>query len=85
LDERETGRGPFCEGKERMEREDVEATDSVRLRTSGWGVETLEEGAVSEGGRLLALPTLATDPLHEEELEDVDIREARRQRAAAVI
>jgi hypothetical protein len=68
-----------------MEREDVEVTDPARLRTSGWGVATLEAGAVSEGGRLLALPMLATDPLHEEELEDVDIREARRERAAAVI
>lgn len=31
------------------------------------------------------LPRLATDPLHEDEVEDVDIREARRERAAAVI
>lgn len=40
---------------------------------------------VNEGGRLPALATLATEPLHEDELEDVERREVRRERAAAVI
>ena len=42
-------------------------------------------GAASEDGPLLALPMLATEPLHEDELEDVDRREVRRERAATVI
>ena len=42
-------------------------------------------GAASEDGPLLALPILATEPLHEDELEDVDRREVRRERAATVI
>ena len=48
-------------------------------------------GWASEDGPLLALAMLATEPLHEDELEDVDrrevvdMREVRRERAATVI
>ena len=41
-------------------------------------------GWLTEDGPLLALPTLATDSLHEDALEWVDIREPRRERAAAL-
>jgi len=68
-----------------MERADVEVVDSVRLRTDGWEARAVELETLSEGGRLLALAVLATDPLHEDEVEDVDMREARRERATAVI
>jgi hypothetical protein len=79
-----TGREPFWE-EDRRGREDVDAADSVRFRTGGWGVRPTEAVTVSEGGRLLVLPKLATDPLHEDELEDVDMREDRRERAATVM
>jgi hypothetical protein len=82
--ERGMGRDPFCEERDRTEWADVEAAESVRLRTADWGGLAEEVGTLSEGGRLLTLPTLATDPLQEDELEDVDRREARRERAAAV-
>lgn len=85
MDEWGTERDPFCEERDRTEWADVEATESARLRTAGWGGWADEAGTPSEGGRLLALPRLATDPLQEDELEDVDRREARRERAPAVI
>lgn len=68
-----------------MERADVEVADSVRVRADGCEARAVEAGKLSEAGRLPTLPTLATDPLHEDEVEEVDMREARRERAAAVI
>jgi len=63
----------------------AELTDSGRLRPGCWEVTAAGAGTVSEGGRLLALAMLATEPLHEDELEEVERREVRRERAAAVI
>jgi hypothetical protein len=76
-----TGRDVF----ERTERADVEATDSVRLRPGSWEVTATDVGTASEDGPLLALAMLAIEPLHEDEVEDVEMREVRRERAAAVI
>jgi hypothetical protein len=65
--------------------ERAELTDSGRLRPGIWEVTAAGTEAASEDGRLPALAMLATEPLHEDELEDVEIREVRRERAAAVI
>jgi hypothetical protein len=73
-----TGRDVF----ERIERADVDATDSVRLRLGSWEVTA---GTASEDGPLLALAMLAIEPLQEDALEDVERREVRRERAAAVM
>ncbi len=70
-------------GREEFER--VEVADSGRLRPGCWEVTTADVGAASEDGRLPALAMLATEPLHEEEFEDVERREGRRERAAAEI
>jgi hypothetical protein len=79
-EERGTGREVF----ERVEWAD-EATDSVRLRAGSWEVMAADVGAACEDGPLLALAMLATEPLQEDELEDVDRREVRRERAAATV
>jgi len=76
-----TGRDVF----ERTESADVEATDSVRLRPGNWEIMAADAGAAREDGPLLALAMLATEPLHEDELEDVERREVRRERAATVM
>jgi len=70
-------------GREVFER--VELTDSGRLRPGCWEVTAAGAETVSEDGRLGTLAMLATEPLHEDELDDVEIREVRRERAAAVI
>jgi hypothetical protein len=74
------GRGA---GREVFER--AELTDSGRLRPGYWNVAAAGEGGVNEGGRLPTLAMLATEPLQEDEFEDTEIREVRRERAAAVI
>ena len=70
-------------GREMFER--VELTDSGRLRPGCWEVTAEGAGTVSEDGRLPALAMLATEPLQEDEFDDTEIREVRRERAAAVI
>jgi hypothetical protein len=78
---------PFCDEKERTERADIEVTDPVRLRPGGWAVAVVvvEAGAACDDRPLLVLATLATDPLHDEVCEELDRREPRRERAAAVM
>jgi len=64
---------------ERREFVEADATEPVRWRFEGWVVAGMGEGP------LLPLATLITDSLNEEDLEEVDMREARRERVAAVM
>jgi len=60
---------------------EVEAMDPARWRTE---VETTAEVGMGDVP-LLTLAILTTDSLNEEDLEEVDRRDARRERVAAVI
>ncbi len=71
--------------REREVFERREEIDSFRVRPGSWEITAADVGAACEDGPLLALAMLATEPLQEDELEDVERREARRERAAAVI